>query len=909
LPHDAFISYSHAADASLAAALESGLEKLAKPTLKLRAVDVFRDQTSLSANPGLWSGIVEHLNDSRWFLLFASPGSAASFWCEKEILWWLDNRGSKQILIVLTSGDIFWDRDSEDFDWAKTTALSSALKKRFSEEPLFVDLRWAHGQDRLTLSDSRFRGAVLDLAAPIRGIPKDQLDGDDVRQLRRNKLLARAAVTTIVLAAALAVWQAVEAVRERDIALSRQLAAQADNLRVSEPALSLLLAAQSFAAAHSTEASTALLRALKAAPLERIIEGSEPFWSLAVSEDGRSMAVGDGAAATHLVDLTNGNATTVLSAPSVSPLKAALATAISGDGRRVAAGGFDQTVSVWSAPGTVSKFPPGPNTHEGFVLGLAFSPDASVLASAGSDGRVLLHDLPTKRTVALQKSSNPEMTRVRFSPDGKQLAAGGDGGFIILYSLPAGRARSLPHNLSVASAEDLFFTNDGAQLICAFYDGWLGLFDVHSAKLTGSIDAREFRRLESMAAAGDGARIVTGHSDGSVVLWTKEGEKWQNRVLYRHSAEVKAVAFTSADTRLVTIGFDGRLFLSRPLDLPILSRERWRHAAPFEKASVSASGDALVLQTGASLTRVSAKNGTRISAAAPVPEAVSSKTDTASGSQAIATHPNGHALVRSDGKVFIASRQGNARVALPGLDAKTISTAVFSPDSRTVYTVAVKEIAAWSTTDGRAQGGKVHLDTGLFPRLSISEDGRFLAVALGNKIDFGASGRRPKSERLALFDHDLKPIADNLESIGSIDAFQDTPMFSSDGALLALNTSAGINFWDLEKIERIDEAIPMVGSHQIAGFDRRDRRLLIAEPRQGRMIELDTKPSEWAQEACRIAARSLTEAEWRRYISRELSFAPACTDGRWMPARSFATSIKTILVSGQQWLKEALSLR
>ncbi len=141
MPHDAFISYSHAADASLAAALEAGLEKLAKPALKLRAMEVFRDQTSLSANPGLWSGIVNHLNDSRWFLLFASRESAASFWCEKEILWWLENRGSKQILIVLTSGDILWDRASDDFNWATTTALSPALKKRFSEEPLFVDLR------------------------------------------------------------------------------------------------------------------------------------------------------------------------------------------------------------------------------------------------------------------------------------------------------------------------------------------------------------------------------------------------------------------------------------------------------------------------------------------------------------------------------------------------------------------------------------------------------------------------------------------------------------------------------------------------------------------------------------------------------------------------------------------------
>lgn len=46
---DAFISCSHAADGPLAAALESGLEKLAKSLFKLRALDVFRDQKSLTA--------------------------------------------------------------------------------------------------------------------------------------------------------------------------------------------------------------------------------------------------------------------------------------------------------------------------------------------------------------------------------------------------------------------------------------------------------------------------------------------------------------------------------------------------------------------------------------------------------------------------------------------------------------------------------------------------------------------------------------------------------------------------------------------------------------------------------------------------------------------------------------------
>ena len=59
--YDAFISYSHAADGKLAPALESALEGFAKPWYRRRALNLFRDQTSLSATPGLWPAIEQRL--------------------------------------------------------------------------------------------------------------------------------------------------------------------------------------------------------------------------------------------------------------------------------------------------------------------------------------------------------------------------------------------------------------------------------------------------------------------------------------------------------------------------------------------------------------------------------------------------------------------------------------------------------------------------------------------------------------------------------------------------------------------------------------------------------------------------------------------------------------------------------
>jgi hypothetical protein len=88
--YDAFISYSHAKDKPIAAALQSVVQRLGKPWYKRRALRVFRDDTSLSATPQLWPSIEQALAQSRFLILLASPEAAASPWVGKEIAYWLE---------------------------------------------------------------------------------------------------------------------------------------------------------------------------------------------------------------------------------------------------------------------------------------------------------------------------------------------------------------------------------------------------------------------------------------------------------------------------------------------------------------------------------------------------------------------------------------------------------------------------------------------------------------------------------------------------------------------------------------------------------------------------------------------------------------------------------------------------
>jgi tetratricopeptide (TPR) repeat protein len=195
--YDAFISYSHAKDKPIAAALQSAIQKLGKPWYKRRALRVFRDDTSLSATPHLWPTIERALGESRFLLLLASPEAAASHWVGKEIAYWLETKSTDTLLIAVTDGTLTWDNTANDFAWRQDTPLPGALKGRFASEPKWVDLTaYRDGADK---GDAKFTELAADFASAIRGMPKEDLLSQEVRQQRRALTLAWSAAASLFI--------------------------------------------------------------------------------------------------------------------------------------------------------------------------------------------------------------------------------------------------------------------------------------------------------------------------------------------------------------------------------------------------------------------------------------------------------------------------------------------------------------------------------------------------------------------------------------------------------------------------------------------------------------------------------------------------------------------------------------
>ena len=203
--YDVFVSYARSVSTPLAVALQRELERFAKKWNQVRALRVFRDDSSMSASPSLWSSIEAALTTSKYFILIATPESAASEYVDQEARWWVTHKGADSILVVLAGGKLDWSDAAGGF--TPDSSVPPALQRAFAEEPRWIDMTWFDDPDSAGNADPRFQERVADLAAPVRGVDRDALIGANLKEHRKTMRRARiaiAALSTLLVAALVA---------------------------------------------------------------------------------------------------------------------------------------------------------------------------------------------------------------------------------------------------------------------------------------------------------------------------------------------------------------------------------------------------------------------------------------------------------------------------------------------------------------------------------------------------------------------------------------------------------------------------------------------------------------------------------------------------------------------------------
>ena len=651
--YGAFISYSHAASAEVARGLQKWLQTYAKPWWRWRAINVFRDETDLTAAPALWSRIANALDQSSHFILLASPNAAQSKWIKREIRYWLGDKHAgalddldldlampdpnperiSTLLIALTAGDISWDEkagNAGDFDWTKTNAVPRQLSGVFSEEPQWVDLRPIVQREELrtslSRSNSEFMRAVAQLAAPIRGIADfSRLVSEDYRQYRRTVRTAWAAAAVLACVSAAALWQWRTAVVQRDRAVQAESAANKANAEAQANAKQARDNAQGAKANSEKAEANAEQAKANADKAEANAETAKANLREAQTRESRFLA--DQARQQRSVD----PGTAVLLALEALPDAAAQiprpyvpeaelqldgashdlqerlvlrhedgvnSAAFSPDGKRIVTASSDNTTRIWEA---ASGKPIGEplKGHADKVLSAAFSPDGKRIVTASSDRTARMWDVASGEPIGEPLRERGWVYSAIFSADGKRIVTATDDNTATIWNATTGKAIGEPlkgHKDWVRSAA---FSPEGKRIVTASADKTARIWDAASGKPVGEPLRGHDDEVNSAAFSPYGKRIVTASSDNTTRIWDAATGKAIGEPLRGHGGPVRSAAFSPDGKRIVTASDDKTARIwdaanGKPIGGPLGGHDGGLNSAAFSpdgKRIVTASSD------------------------------------------------------------------------------------------------------------------------------------------------------------------------------------------------------------------------------------------------------------------------------------------------------------------------------
>lgn len=189
--------------------------------------------------------------------------------------------------------------------------------------------------------------------------------------------------------------------------------------------------------------------------------------------------------------------------------------AFSPNGKTLASGDWDGKVYLWDATtGLVLQTLSG---HSDMITSLAFSPDGTLLASGSLDKTVRIWD-STGQLLRTLSDHTDSVNNVAFSPDGKILASGSDDNSVILTEVATGQT------VARLSGEDhitaVAFSPDGR--IVALSDvSTIKLWDWAANEILSTLSGHT-KAIKSLLFLPDGQTLVSGSIDTTIKLWEIE---------------------------------------------------------------------------------------------------------------------------------------------------------------------------------------------------------------------------------------------------------------------------------------------------------------------------------------------------------------------------------------------------